>query len=173
MSETCESHPSTLPVEKLLEDCDVRRTKAAGPGGQRRNKVETAIEIRHRPTGQHALAAERRSQEENRRVAVRRLRLTLAIEVRNVTSEFVEPSALWSSRCRDNKISCNDRHADFPALLAEALDAVDAKEYDVRRAAAALGCSTSQLIRFIAKERAALEKLNDERQARGLKRLKS
>lgn len=173
MSEFPKLHPATLPVEQLLEECDVRRTKAAGPGGQRRNKVETAIEITHRPSGQLAVASERRSQEENRRVAVGRLRLNLAIHLRNVTSETVEPSALWSSRCRDNKISCSDRHADFPAMLAEAMDAVDAKAFDVRRAAAALGCSTSQLIRFIAKAPAALEKLNIERQSRGLKRLKS
>ena len=35
-------------------------------------------------------------------------------------------------------------------MLAEALDAIDAKEFDVKRAAAALGCSTSQLVRFVA-----------------------
>ena len=56
-------------------------------------------------------------------------------------------------------------------MLAEALDAVDAKDYDVRRAAAALGCSSSQLTRFIARLPEALEQVNIARAERGLHRL--
>jgi hypothetical protein len=56
-------------------------------------------------------------------------------------------------------------------MLAEAMDAVDAKEYDVRRAAAALGCSMTQLIRFIAKDSEAWGAFNAERVSRGLNRL--
>jgi ABC-type phosphate transport system permease subunit len=56
-------------------------------------------------------------------------------------------------------------------MLCEALDAIDAKEHDVRRAAAALGCSTTQLIRFIAKNSEAWTVMNGERVARGLNRL--
>lgn len=165
-------HPAALPPDTLLEDCDIRRTKAAGPGGQHRNKVETAVEITHRPTGIQAMAVERRSQEANRRVATTRLRLNLAVNWRNVSTDFVEPSALWASRCRNNRIICSEQHVDFPSMLAEAMDAVDAKSYDVKRAAAALGCSTSQLIRFIARSQSGFEKLNAERESRGMKRLK-
>jgi len=57
-------------------------------------------------------------------------------------------------------------------MLAEALNAIDAKEYDVRRAAAALGCSTTQLVRFVARVPEALEQVNQERGSRGLRRLK-
>lgn len=167
------THPATLPAEVLLEDCDIRRSRASGPGGQHRNKVETAIEITHRPSGIQGMAVERRSQEANRRMAVDRLRMNLAIHVRTVKSDFVEPSDLWASRCKNNKISCNDKHKDFPAMMAEALNAADAKSYDVKRAAAALGCSTSQLVRFIAKVPEALELLNSERESLGLKKLKS
>lgn len=166
------SHPACLPTDVLLQDCEVSRGRAGGPGGQHRNKVETAVEIRHRPTGIVASASERRSQEENRRQAIRRLRLALAIEHRNVTSVFVEPSPLWRSRCQHGKISCNERHADFPALLAEALNSVFAKDADVRRAAAALGCSSSQLVRFLAKVSGALERVNEIRSARGLRKLR-
>ncbi len=164
-------HPVQLPEPQLLEQCVVRRTRHSGPGGQHRNKVETAIEIVHVPTGITSFAAERRSQEANRQVAVFRMRLLLAIRLRSVESTEVIPSELWKSRCRNQKISCNENHADFPGLLAEALDAVDAKEYDVRRAAAALGCSTTQLIRFIAKNSEAWGSLNAERVSRGLNRL--
>ena len=164
-------HPSRLPESLLLEQCLVRRTRHTGPGGQHRNKVETAIEIVHTPTGITTFAAERRSQEANRQVAVFRMRLLLAIRLRAIESAEVIPSKLWSSRCRNQRISCNETHEDFPTLLAEALDAVDAKEYDVRRAAAALGCSTTQLVRFIAKNSEAWTSVNAERVSRGLNRL--
>jgi hypothetical protein len=164
-------HPSQIADAELMEQCLVRRTRHSGPGGQHRNKVETAIEIVHQPTGIVAFAGERRSQEANRQVAIFRLRILLAARFRSVTQPEVIPSPLWSSRCRDQKISCNETHHDFPALLAEALDAIEAKEYDVRRAAAALGCSSTQLVRFIAKSSEAWTAMNAERVSRGLNRL--
>jgi protein subunit release factor B len=165
-------HPSCVPIDRLLEDCEIRRSRASGPGGQHRNKVETAIHIHHRPTGISALATERRSQDENRRVAIQRLRIRLAVEHRTVKSETVEPSDLWVSRCRSGRIQCNERHEDFPSILAEALNAVDAKRLDVRKAAAALGCSSSQLIRFLAKTPEAFEQLNNARLSCGLHKLR-
>lgn len=164
-------HPVKLTVDTLLQQCDIRRTRHSGPGGQHRNKVETAIEITHRPTGIISFAAERRSQEQNRQVAISRLRLLLAIRVRSVGDTEVNPSMLWQSRCRNQKISCNKHHDDFPIMLAEALDAIDAKEFDVKCAAAALGCSTSQLVRFIASVPEALGLVNAERELRSLHRL--
>lgn len=168
---TSSPHPVTLSVDALLEQCDIRRTRHSGPGGQHRNKVETAIEMTHRPTGIISFAAERRSQEQNRQVAIARLRLLLAVRVRAVGRMDVIPSALWQSRCRNHKIACNDRHEDFPVMIAEALDAIDAKEFDVKKSAEALGCSTSQLVRFIASVPEALEIVNKQRVARSLHRL--
>jgi hypothetical protein len=165
-------HPACQPVDDLLLECEIRRTRASGPGGQHRNKVETAIQMVHLPTGITAAASERRSQEQNRSMAVQRLRMQLAIEHRSVTAPEVHPSKLWKSRCHGNRIQCNDQHADFPALLAEALNAVDAKASDVRVAAAALGCSTSQLVRFLAKSPEALKRVNDAREQQGLRKLK-
>jgi hypothetical protein len=78
---------------------------------------------------------------------------------------------MWQQRCRQQKIQCNEHHADFPAMLSEALDAVSAKDFDVARAAAALGCSSSQLIRFIGRIPDAIEWLNQQRASRGLHRL--
>ena len=166
-------HPACGDVQRLLEDCDIRRTRASGPGGQHRNKVETAVEITHRPTGLVSLAYERRSQEQNRKVAVFRMRLQLATFHRCVTSAIVEPSTLWQTRCRNQRILCNPDHEDFPAMIAEAMDAVYAKDYDIRPAAAALGCSNSQLVRFLAKAPAALSHVNGARQQIGLRQLKT
>ena len=36
-------HPAALPFDALLKECEVRRLRRSGPGGQHRNKVETAV----------------------------------------------------------------------------------------------------------------------------------
>ena len=51
-------HPSGLDDARLLADCDQTFLRRSGPGGQNRNKVETAVVLRHRPTGLVAEANE-------------------------------------------------------------------------------------------------------------------
>jgi peptide chain release factor 1 len=50
------------------KDLEVFTTKDSGPGGQHRNKTESCVVIRHKPTGIEAKAATK-SQHDNRRVA--------------------------------------------------------------------------------------------------------
>jgi len=75
-------HPACLSDEALLAQCDLAAGRGGGPGGQHRNKVSTLITLTHRPSGLKAHAGERRSQSENKSVALRRLRLTLAVHIR-------------------------------------------------------------------------------------------
>ena len=67
-------HPATLSEPVLLKQCVINFGRTSGPGGQHRNKVETAVRVEHTPTGVAAAATERRKQQENRREAIRRLR---------------------------------------------------------------------------------------------------
>jgi len=164
-------HPAALPVEELLRQCDTLRTLRGGPGGQHRNKVETAVVLTHRPTGLSAEAAERRSQAENQRVAVGRLRLRLAIEHR-APPAAAGPSPLWQSRVCGRHISVSPRHADLPALIAEALDRLQPSGWEMPPAAAALGVTTSQLIRLFRQVPAAWTAINRLRLAHGLPPLK-
>lgn len=166
------THPATLPSAELLKNCSVERTRRSGPGGQHRNKVETAVVLTHRPTGIQAEASERRSQPENHAVATFRLRVRLAIEVRYPVVPELSPSALWLSRRAGNRIQINPAHDDFPALLAEGLDVLASQDWDLPVAAEWLGCSTSQLGKFLQLEPLAFGKLNQERAARGLRPLK-
>ena len=57
------------------DEIRVETFKASGPGGQHRNKRETAVRIRHLPSGISALATEHRFQGRNKVLALRRLEL--------------------------------------------------------------------------------------------------
>ena len=69
-------------------------------------------------------------------------------------------------------IKVNESHDDFPALLAESLDAIAAHFSDVKTAAESLGCSSSQLIKFLKQEPRAFQLVNRWREEKNLHRLK-
>ena len=162
-------HPAGLPDDELLAACDETRTRRGGPGGQHRNKVETAVVLRHRPTGIAAEASERRSQAENRLVALRRLRLRLALEHREPAAST--PSPLWASRSRNGSITVAVGHRDYPALVAEALDQLVAVGWRTAGAAAVLGVTSSQLVGLFRRAAPAWTAINAGRAAAGLSRL--
>ncbi|MBS0195858.1 MAG: peptide chain release factor-like protein [Planctomycetes bacterium] len=168
-------HPASIPVEALLAQCEWGRSRSSGPGGQHRNKVETMVWVSHTPSGVEAQASERRSAEENKKMAMMRLRLALAVQVRTPVASGEIRSELWLRRCPDaggGIISCNPLHPDFPAILAEALDVIDAAGGDVKKASLRLCCSMSQLVKLLKDHPPALQRLNQERQSRGLNQLK-
>jgi hypothetical protein len=169
-------HPASLEPGALSDQCKMRTTRGSGPGGQNRNKVETAVILTHGPSGLTAQASERRSQAENRAVALKRLRLELALSIRlpieQSAERLYEPSSLWVSRCRGGRIVVSPDHDDFAALLAEALDVLQASGFEPKIGALALGCSASQLIKLVKEAPRALEWINEERRQKGQHSLK-
>jgi hypothetical protein len=167
-------HPATIADDELLAHCEIRTGRVAGPGGSHRNATDSAVRIIHTPTGLEGQATERRHQGENRRMALRRLRMRLAIRARTPTSrDGHEQSELWRRRRQGSKMPVNPDHADYPALLAEALDVVVARRFDVAGAAGVLGLTMSQLSRLIGHERHAMARVNAGREAVGLRPLRS
>lgn len=107
-------------------------------------------------------------------MALIRLRVNLALALRDEDRYGAEagPSACWQRHLVGRRMPVRSTHADFPALLAEALDVLDFSGYNVRTAAARLKISPTQLTRFLAKERRALQQVNDRRRALGLRPLR-
>ena len=166
-------HPASLDETSLLRDCEVNFGRMSGPGGQHRNKVETYVTIIHAPTQVKASAGERRKQGENRRMAFKRLRLGLARQVRTkVPWRDYRPTELWKSRRQGKQLSINPKHGDYAPLLAEALDVIVTKRYDVAGAAGLLGVSMSQLARLVRHDKHAFTTVNTGRRAQGLPPLK-
>jgi hypothetical protein len=135
----------------LLKECRQERYRASGPGGQRRNKVETAIRLHHPASGLVAQAEESRYLEENRTRALRRLRERMALELRapfDLEAPPLPPEFL-AQRGPKGSLSVNPRNHSYPIVIATALDALEAARGSYAKAASALGLSTSQLLRFL------------------------
>lgn len=66
-----------MPIEIRDTDIVIDYFRASGPGGQHRNTTDSAVRIRHLPTGIVVQATESRSQHRNREVALERLAAAL------------------------------------------------------------------------------------------------
>lgn len=162
-------HPAAMADERLLAECRQSFNRRSGPGGQNRNKVETAVILEHRPTGIVVEANERRTQGKNRREALRRLKLEFVIEVRTPVDASTTPSELWKSRLDGSgRIALRDDHDDVPAMLAEAMDFLAASDDDLKDAASQLGCTVSQLIKLFKRNDRVFVAVNRRRAGRGL-----
>ncbi len=61
----------------LLAQCEVETFRAGGPGGQHQNVTDSAVRLRHLPTGLTVTCRAQRSQYLNKMDALRRLRIKL------------------------------------------------------------------------------------------------
>jgi ribosome-associated protein len=62
---------------ELLAQCVVETFRAGGPGGQHQNVTDSAVRLRHTPSGIVVTCRSRRSQHANKSECLRRLRLRL------------------------------------------------------------------------------------------------
>ncbi|MGI9474513.1 MAG: peptide chain release factor family protein [Rubripirellula sp.] len=175
-------HPATLADEQLREGCDLRTQRRSGPGGQHRNKTSSGAFLHFTLTGTTAEATERRSQADNREIALVRLRFRLAVEVRTpslLDSPPDEPSresqtgsldpAEHALRAKYHKhpLKLSDRNPDKPAVLALLLNDLHASGGQPSAIAPLWEVSTSSIVRLIKSHPPAFVFLNAVRQHHG------
>ncbi|MDA1062369.1 MAG: peptide chain release factor-like protein, partial [Chloroflexi bacterium] len=147
----------------LLAQCEFDRFRASGPGGQKRNVTDSAVRLRHRPTGLAATASESRSQHENRRSALTRLRRTLALGMRApVSLDLPEgvgepqgaapPPELAAVRTSGGRIAVGRRDARFLPAVAVLFDLLEVLEWRLRDVAPRAGLSTAAIGRLLAQD---------------------
>lgn len=163
--------PWLLPDDKLLADCRFEAYTASGPGGQKRNKSQSAVRITHTPTGISAVETGSRSQRENRIHALRNLRHRLAIALRRELGDLrdYQPPG-WFGEYSNLRI--NEKNPLYPEAVADMLDLINAMHWDVSRTAAMLGVSTCALRRFLHDDQPVWRHVNDARTSLGMKPLR-
>ncbi|XP_006645144.2 peptide chain release factor 1 [Oryza brachyantha] len=167
--------------DELMGQCEMGTFKASGPGGQHRNKRESAVRLRHRPTGIIAQAVEDRSQHKNRASALSRLRTLIALKVRKpiILEEYTPPVELLqilplksTIRGKDVGPQIGPNNQKFAPGMQALLDLLFAAEGSVSEAAKILGLSTGAVSRLILSDDSLRTAANELRAAKGLKPLK-
>lgn len=152
-----------LDDEHLLRQCRQDCFRVSGPGGQHRNRTDSAVRLTLRDyPAIVASAVERRSQHQNRSQALWRLRLALAHQLR--ASSPPPPS-------RPDQVRPSLEHPRYPAFVAGVLDALAQHGFQIHDTALALGTTTGQLNKTLARDPTLFALVNRERQKLGLKPL--
>jgi hypothetical protein len=157
---------------QLLADCEVDTLRASGPGGQKRNKTESAVRLRHRPTGLIAIAEESRSQAENKTRALRRLRKMLAVRVRAAVDPEDAPEAVTAAIDRKGRLDVGKRDVRYLPAVAAVLDVLAAHEGVLGDSAKQLGVTTGNLSSFITDDEDVMVEANRIREHFGLRPLR-
>lgn len=141
---------------QLLAQCQVDTYRASGPGGQKRNKTNSAVRLRHPASGLIVIAEESRSQHENRQRALRRLRQAFYLQVRDCLApaelapdRLARREEVRTARGVDGRFHLGPKDPRFWPAVGLVLDVLVAVEARVSQAAELLGTSTANVVELL------------------------
>jgi hypothetical protein len=164
------------PDDALIAQCDVDRYRASGPGGQHRNKTESAVRLRHKLSGVAAIGEDSRSQAENKLHAVRRLRAAIALALREpVSLDGYTPSPRLAALVAAGTAPLGAKTrltGEYWAGIAELLDLLVAGDLEIGSTAQRLGITTGALSKLLLHDDQVARVVNDLRRGRAMRPLR-
>jgi hypothetical protein len=162
--------------DALIAQSEVDRYRASGPGGQHRNKTESAVRLRHKPSGVTAIGEDSRSQAENKLHAVRRLRAAIALGVREpvaLDGYAASPRLAAMVAAGTAPLGAKTRlTGEYWAAIAELLDLLVAGDLEIGATAQRLGITTGALSKLLLHDEHVARVVNDLRRGRGMRPLR-
>lgn len=162
--------------DALIAQCEVDRYRASGPGGQHRNKTESAVRLRHKLLEVSAIGEDSRSQAENKIHAVRRLRSAIAIECREpVGLEHYAPSPRLAAMVAGGTAPLGARTrltGEYWSAMAELLDLLVAGALEIGATAQRLGITTGAMSKLLLHDDLVARAVNDLRRAKNMRPLR-
>jgi hypothetical protein len=132
--------------------------QASGPGGQKRNRKYSAVRITHLPSGYSATSTGTRDQHINKRDAIRKIKLQLAVNIRD-------------EKIKIDRQVVSTHHPDYPLWVSLLFDSLYENNFDIKITASGLGLTTSKLLKLIYNDRMLWDVVTVEREKRELKNL--
>ncbi|MGL4854363.1 MAG: peptide chain release factor family protein [Lentisphaeria bacterium] len=125
----------------LDQQCLLDFYKSTGNGGQKKNKTSSAVRLIHKITKVESTSGNRRSQKENRIIALRQMKLALASKFRKPFEGFPEKF----------NFAMNEKNPQFALLVALILDLLVQEEFHLANCAKFAKMSTGQFIKLLHK----------------------
>jgi RF-1 domain len=161
-----------LSDQQLLRSCRLDQHRGSGPGGQKRNKTSNAVRLTHTPSGIAVTASESRSLLENKTRALRRMRIKLAVDLREPLDPVkFEPPDWFLSMRRGDRIEASHRHEFYVPLVGLVMDLMDAMNGNPSAVATMLGVSTTSIVKILEAEPQLWTAANRTRTGAGMKPL--
>jgi ribosome-associated protein len=101
-----------LSLDDLAKQCEAEAFHASGPGGQGVNTADSAVRMRHVPTGIVAVSRVQRSQLQNRQACLKKIRQQLELRSRRPK---IRKATKPSKAAKQRRLDAKHRRSDVKA----------------------------------------------------------